>query len=474
MPVNSRNSRLLQIALIAAFVLPLLAHVYVGSHTRMMADDYCTSYEGRTEGLIGAFLTQYNTWAGQPSNILVKNAVGMVGSWVIPVLPFAVVVSWTIVLVWTLTGIFKGLSIPRWIILLAAAVCLFAILDGSPLVVQSLYWLAAVVPYTMPLIVATGYIGFLAWVVRSEKPIGIGTLLISAVICFIAGGFSETYVATQMAALMAGILICALSRMPALRNRALPLLIAGLVGTVIVLIVILAAPGNAVRSANFPDPPPLFTLATSSVVQGVALVIASLASFSPLGALSTLILFAVFARLYPPPIKPPITPVHVLAFLILLFMPVTAYIAVGVYGTGGVPPARTYIIPQTVIVGALALAGYAVGSHFKLPRWVAGRKQAMQSLAAVLVIVLVVLGPIGSAVRILQTLPAFQTFASEFDAREQLITTAKARGETTLVVAPFTIDIAERVGLESIGIDPAFWVNGCAARYYGLEALVAE
>ena len=474
MNLNSRTERILQIGLIAAFALPLVAQVLVGSYTRMMADDYCTSYAGRTQGLIDAFVTQYNTWAGQPSNILFKNAVGMVGSWIISWLPLAVVVSWLTALAWTLTGIFKGLSIPRWVILLVAAVCLFAILDGSPLVVQSLYWLAAVVPYTMPLVVGTLYVGFLARVVRSEKPIGVPTLLISAVICFIGGGFSEAYVATQMAALLAGIGICALSPTPALRKRALPVLIAGLVATVLVLAVILAAPGNAVRRANFPSPPPLPTFVMSSAVQAVALVAVSLVSFSPFGALLTVIGFAILAHRYPPSAKPPITPVHVLAFLILMFLPVTAYIAVGVYGTGGVPPARTYIIPQTVIVGTLALAGYATRPHIRIPVVSAGRKRVLQQVGGVVLIMLVFLGPVRTAVRTLQTLPAFQTFAAEFDQREQLIAAAKAQGETRLVVAPFTIDVAERVGLDTIGRDSAFWVNACAARYYELEAIVAE
>jgi hypothetical protein len=474
MILTSRTERILQIGVIAVFVLPLLAHMLVGSHTRMMADDYCTSYMGRSQGLIGAFVTQYNTWAGQPSNILFKNAVGVFGTWVIPLLPLAVVVAWLAALVWTLTGIFKGLSIPRWLILLAAAICLFAILDGSPLVVQSLYWLAAVVPYTMPLVVATFYIGFLARVVRSDKPIGVPTLLISAVIGFVAGGFSETYVATQMAALLTGIGICVLSPTPALRKRTLPVLIAGLVGTVIVLAVILAAPGNAVRRSNFPAPPPLPTFVMSSVVQAVALVFASLTSFSPIGAILTVAGFAIIAHRYPPRVKAPISPVHVLAFLILLFLPVTAYLATGVYATGGVPPARTYIIPQMVIVSALALAGYAIGSRVKIPVLVEQRRPIVRLIGVLALIALVILGPVRTAVRTLQTLPAFQAFATEFDQREQLITAAKAQGETRLVVAPFTIDIAERVGLETIGDDPAFWVNGCAAQYYGLEAIVAE
>src|SRR5690606_9540168 len=134
-----------------------------------------------------------------------------------------------------------------------------------------------------------------------------------------------------------------------------------------------------------------------------------------------------------------------------------------------VPPARTYIIPQTVIIGGLALAGYAIGAHIRIQR-----RPVLRQIGIIAFIVLLILGPIRTAVWTLQTLPAFQTFATEFDQREQIIAAAKARGETNLVVPPFTVDIAERVGLDTIGSDPAFWVNACAARYYELESLVAE
>src|SRR5690606_18046579 len=155
---------------------------------------------------------------------------------------------------------------------------------------------------------------------------------------------AATTESTQLRVSLAGFGSCALSPTPTQRKRALPVLTAGFVGTVLVLAVILAAPGNAVRRANFPPPPPLPTLVMSSVIQAVALVFVSLSSFSPFGAILTVVAFASLARRFPSRVKPPLTPFHVFAFLILLFLPVTAYVAVGVYGTGGVPPARTYII----------------------------------------------------------------------------------------------------------------------------------
>lgn len=471
--MNSRTDRIFRIALIAAFALPLLAHMLVGSYTRMMADDFCTSYLGRTEGLIGGFIVQYNTWAGQPSNILLKNAVGIIGMWVIPLLPSLVIVSWMGALMWTLEEIFKGLRPPRWILLLAAAAYLFAIFDGSPLIIQSLYWLAAVIPYTMPLVVATVYVGFLARVLQSEKPIGTPTLLLSAILCFIAGGFSENYIVVQLGALLAGIAICVLLPSPRLRQRALPVLIAGLVGTALVLVIILAAPGNTVRRAGFPPPPSVLTIVTSGTIQTIAFIVVSLTSFSPVGALITVIVSAYIAYCYSSRATIPITPFHALAFLMFLFLPVAAYVAAGVYATGGaLPPARSYIIPQTHIVGALALAGYTIGSQLKARGAFRHASRVGQSIAVVLIVALVILGPVRAAAQTLQTLPAFQVFATEFDQREQYITAA--RGETTLTVAPLTVDVGERVGLETIGADPEFWVNGCAARYYGLEAIVAE
>jgi hypothetical protein len=469
-----RTNRPLQFVLIAVFVLPLLAHAWVGSNTRMMADDFCTSYLGRSEGMIGGFVVQYNTWAGQPSNILIKNAVGIVGSWVIPLLPLLVIGIWFLILVWTLAQIFKTLHLPRWLLALAAAAFLFAIFDGSPQITQSLYWLAAVVPYTMPLVLATAFIGFLARLVQSDRPIRIPRLLISGIGCFVMGGFSENYIVLQMSVLIAGLILCVLLPSPRPMQRALPILIAGLVGTILVLAVMLAAPGNAIRRANFPPSPSILTIAESSVIHSFALVFASMTSFSPLGAIITVALAATISYWYTPQRKIRIGPLHILLALILLFLPIGAYIAAGVYSTTRVPPARTYIIPQTMIVGVLALIGYVVGIRLKNRSPFRQGSQTLQWATVVLLIAALAFGPLRSTAQILSTLPSFQTFAAGFDQREQLIDAAVERGERTLVVPPLSLDIAPLIGLENIGSNPTAWVNACAAQYYGLESLAVD
>lgn len=466
--------RFLPIALLVVFSLPLIAHMIVGSHTRMMVDDFCTSYSGRSEGLIGGFITQYSTWAGQPSNIISKNAVGLAGSWVIPLLPPLVVAGWFIAILWTLSQVFKRLWLPHLLLVLAAAIFLFAILDGSPQIIQSLYWLAAVIPYTLPLVFATIFVGFLARTLQADNPPGISTLVFSGVFCFITGGFSESYIVVQLGLLLSGIAICILLPSPARRKRALPVLVAGLIGTVLVLFVILAAPGNAIRRASFPPAPPIPEMVTSALIHAVALVVTSLVAFSPIGAILTVAISSFIAYRHASHIALRIKPMYVLLFLMSVFVPITAYTVAGIYGTSFVPPARTYIIPQTLIVAALAAIGFMIGIKLRERGAFRAAKPLIYALGAVVMIGLLVFGPVRSTIRILDTLPAFQTFAAEVDQREQMIETARQRGETDVRVPPFTVDIAEAVGLLTIGADPAFWVNVCAAQYYGVETLATR
>lgn len=466
------KSTLLKITLLIIFTCPLIAHMIIGSHSRMMADDFCTSYLGQSEGLIGGFIVQYNTWAGQPSNILIKNAVGILGSWLIPLLPILVIIIWLFISMWTLNQIFSKKQLPFELTLLLSTILIFAILDGSPMVVQSLYWLAAVVPYTMPLLVATFFIGFLARTLQQDQSLGISHLTFSLIIGFVAGGFSETYVATQFGLLLAGIITCSVLPHKRLKKRATPLLAAAFIGTVLVMIVILLAPGNSIRREHFENSLSLVDFVITSILQSVAFVIASLTSFSLVGVLTTFISFLLIAIYFIPPYRITITPTKIMLLLLLIFLPIGGYIATGIYAQGNIPPARTFIITQALLTGLLAFVGYAVG--IKLQKQVKGLRPSTLYPLLTVGVSICILGTLQATLKTMNLLPYYQTFSAEFDAREQYIYSAVERGETNLVVAPFTIDISERIGLQPLGDDVTFWVNTCTADYYGLETILVE
>ncbi len=65
-------------------------------------------------------------------------------------------------------------------------------------------------------------------------------------------------------------------------------------------------------------------------------------------------------------------------------------------------------------------------------------------------------------------IPSFQRYAGEWDARHQQILSLRDAGHRSVVVAPLEFDLADYVGVTTLGRDPA---NRCALRYYDLGAI---
>ncbi|MDZ4767985.1 MAG: hypothetical protein SGJ24_02565 [Chloroflexota bacterium] len=94
-------------------IVPLLLAAFLGWHARLMADDYCTMSLGRDQGVIGGLVAQYNEWSGQPTNILTKNAIGIIGTDVIPLLAPLLLLGLCASCAWMLMGVLGGRSIQR-------------------------------------------------------------------------------------------------------------------------------------------------------------------------------------------------------------------------------------------------------------------------------------------------------------------------------------------------------------------------
>ena len=61
-------------------------HAYLGSFTRLLADDYCSLYNARTLGVLGTAWFWYRTWAGVYARRLINEVllwIGPYNMWVI-------------------------------------------------------------------------------------------------------------------------------------------------------------------------------------------------------------------------------------------------------------------------------------------------------------------------------------------------------------------------------------------------------
>jgi hypothetical protein len=460
-----RAARWLSLGIIA-LCLPLLAlAAYGGFSSRLMADDYCTMEHGVRYGLIEGLIVQYNTWAGQFTNTTLKNIMGIIGAGFQPLLTALVLVLWwgaaTVsahFILHTVTGV------RSWRIAAALALLLiFTVIAGIPSLVQPFYWQAAVIPYTVPVIFLSALIGLFACAVQQPRSWVFLTGVF--IVAFIGGGLSEVYVSLQTGIILTATGLTLL--WPAYRRRALPFCLVALAASLLAMIIIVMAPGNALRQGMFELSLSPLTVIERALLHTIALVFVIGVNFAPLAHIAlfgaALVLGAVIPRRTALP-----TGRTLAAVVLVMFGGVGAYMAAGWYGIGSVPPARSYTMVQFTVALAVLAVGWTIGQaltkHTRHPSprigWAAGGVLAVLAVSA-----------IGEVAAIRQVLPAVEAAAQVWDQQDRMLRAQAAAGNTQVTFPVPQYDLAPLVGLETIGADPDFWVNRCAAVYYSLQSV---
>jgi hypothetical protein len=352
-----------------------------------------------------------------------------------------------------------------------AAVLLVGTLAGSPQIVQSLYWVnaiftyaasVAVFPLIAALILAAARHGWRGWRLY-------GAAVLCAGLAFFAAAFSEPYATVQL-----GICVLALVLVFVLRhgssNAVRVMLIATLVGTMLAIIVIMLAPGNAVRQTNF-ERSPVPVAAVAALEHGAAFLVASTLSFSPVGALATLATGALFGFLLIPAVRVSRRQLRIGIILAFIagYLLICAFMFIGFFASSRPPPARAYIIPQAVWIITLGAIGLQAGWYVRKGRQA---NRALVRIAGIAALAVVIIAPFLLAINAAGLSEPMTTYAREWEARDLLARQAAANGETQVVLPAYTMDLGARVGLESLSADPNFWINVCAAVYYGVESVV--
>ena len=255
--------------LACVFLLPLIARGYIGLFSYYLADDYCIANEAR-RGIWAAQSYWYMNWEGTVSSNLLATLAGPEHLSVVRVWPVATLIIWTVLLTWTVwqVRLFAGC---RWRLLTSvvlAAMTLVLTLDGRPqMAPQVLYWLDGSTKYLAPQLFLVGYVGFVVYCCRrTRRPEWRWVAYIGAgVLAAIAGLFAEVHMAAQVTGLVVAALACVLLARQDLRRRLMPLMGAGVGGSLFAFLIIFLAPGMQVRQGVHPEPPDLLTLSVGTV-----------------------------------------------------------------------------------------------------------------------------------------------------------------------------------------------------------------
>ncbi len=504
---DDRVARVAGVGLVLGIILlsvPLAAHAYVGSFSRFMGDDYCDASTFRREGLVGAQKYFYNTWGAVPTTILLMAAVDPGGPALAPWLPGIALAVWVVTLAWAFAQFTRGLGIrhPGLLALGLAEAVVFATVEDAPNIVQSLYLRIPMLAYVCPVIALGGYVGFCRQSLGG--PPSRGRLLASAIVAFVAGSFGPVYVAMQTTAIAVALAMSRTTDGTRVKRSLSPVLAAGLAGSIAALAFIAVAPGNTKRAAFFPPKPPLTyvvrstALATMFMMARPALpvlepaVIAAVPRMlpdatrwldralamgtSPVVPLLVMLLGGLVAMAVP---RSPFegaaarrAPMWLIALPGVAFVVVAAAIAVGPFGTSAPPPPRALIMPQFVLE-ALALAwGFLAGAavrHGVETRNIVSSRALVLPLTA-MVLMLAAVQSARSTRTTLALAPAMRQWAATWDRSDRELRAAARKGRVDAIVP--RLDPVGGVG--SIGPDPADWVNGCAAQYYGLASVTGR
>ena len=243
--------------LLALFCAPLLIHIYLGSYSRFIADDFCSSAMAHSQGILRGTLFWYLNWNGRFSANFLDSLFGYLGPAATPYATGLVVTLWFFALASAVSQLLPSVEERLLKSCIIAAMVLFATLHVLPLVGQSLYWGQGMRSIVPPLIFGTASLALIANHGNSPAKTSSQWIITAALVTFIAVGFAETYFAVQTAALVFAFVIPVIFKRyapPNKRNYFL-LLIAGLVGSLAGGLVMFVAPGNKFRQNAFPTPP---------------------------------------------------------------------------------------------------------------------------------------------------------------------------------------------------------------------------
>jgi hypothetical protein len=461
-------------SLAVLFILSIYA--YGGFFSRYVADDYCEAVDlYQAKNVLDATIQAYKAWMNSYSLMLFVQFSEWGGIWGFRLMAGVTILLWVIGLVWLVSEIGKALGLPLsfavklWI----AGLAIFLSLYQTPVLFQILYWRTGMIPYTLPLVFFVGIAAFVLW--YAQLPFQRSRARWAGILCvglvFFASGLGETTAALQIGLLVVVVLTVSLTRTEHQRKDVLTMLTASLIFAVISMLIIAFSPGTATRLDIIMRQAPVYNpIELASDV--IAITSHFLWDTLKVAPLPNLIAIAVpFGILYFHASSGNLSPaarirLAILAVLLFTFIVVGFSFAPSAF-VRTYPAARARFAAQFVVTLSLILEGGLLGilaSRLYLP----GKTDILRGLTVGLLGLLIVY-PLYTASKISNSMVEYQKFAIAWDERDAYIKKSVAEGVKDLVVVQ--LDSVGGVG-EYKG-NKSFWINSCAARYYGLDSLIA-
>jgi len=291
----------------------------------------------------------------------------------------------------------------------------------------------------------------------------------------IGAGTSETNAVFQCAGILMAIVACHLNLVPAVR-RVLPVLYSGFAGSAVATVIVVIAPGNAVREAGIRTSSPVLakTVILLKTFAASTKYIVDFLHTRPLAALAIFVVPLVLSGFQQLKAGPRFgwrsTICATVGGWIFAFFLIFSAILPGMYAFSAMPPERALFVDHWVLLFTLLLTGFAFG---RLTSSWYTEHRVLSLLAAVCSVALIFPWATKAVRDNFAATSNLRKYAAEWDNQDAQIRSMKSKGELQ-VSLPWNASVASNGNVDQVGWisdDPTYPINKCTADYYGIKSL---
>lgn len=470
----------IMVLLILTFFIAILVHGYIGSYSRYIADDYCTSGKLATLGFWPAQSFWYNNWTGRFSFTFFVSIFELFDSNIVKYLPTIFIFMILISGYFLIYSIVKNIQINnrRIFSLLLTVGIIFTTFFTLPNIGQNLYWMTGAVTYLFPINFVFILFGLII-LFRNKFPFQhwISNLLFGLFIFFLAfvgSGFSEVLSVLQI------VLLCLIILVLSIKQRSLSiknLWMVALIGSIIGSVIMVSAPGNEIRLRQLlPNQGLLIFLYNSFQYFCLYIVLWFVKNINiiwPISSLLILVTYYVKKYFY---YGKEISFNNVIKFSIIiisgLLILIFSSFLPSTWVTGQAPETRVLFFPTFLLVFLIIFVSIIIGLFFiEMITINENYKKTLFLIIGVYILYFLIAVPIFEARQVYLLKPEAMVFATQWEERETQIREKIKANETLLVVKMIPTNFME---LEPIQTNSTHWINICAAEYYGVDSISAE
>jgi hypothetical protein len=468
----------LVLLLFVSLFFGLLLFFFLGTFSRLMADDFCYFANAREMGAWNGLVNIYTTWSGRYATIALSILLEPLNHPLAQAAPGVILLAWLLSLIGLLVlvtekwvGVFS-----RSLAWVSAAAVLFLTCLVAPNRFQVLYWLNGTITYTVPLVALTALLYWclrMTWQEKEPSPFLLGLFSLAVLI---SGGFSETTTTLQFSVFVLLLILFIVFKAP---RRALVITGLGAGFSLVAMLIFLVSPGNHIRQALFPQPPGIFTLVWLSLRYGLAFIYHTVLAY-PLPFLFGALVAAMMGSLLVRSLDQddlPILPVRKKLWIATGFTALATLLLVAgtcapsIYAQSAYPEPRALFPATYILVFGVFTSLFLAGFSTTLPD--AGKTRVWKrsyNTVIILGLILACIYPLRAGSSLNRDFLQARKFSQAWDERDRVVQTYRVSGKPLLELKA----INSQHGISELQTDPGFWVNQCFARYYGLEKVTAK